>query len=75
MKIAKIKAISQEVAFDITVQKYGEQYRFKAVVYETPNYKVLTALNYLDWYDKPLKTTERIKVKRFIKNYFLNEGK
>lgn len=67
MEIAEREDISTEATIHLTVLFNNEFHRFRAVVYESTKYKFVTELTYLDKYDKPLKNSEKRKIKEFIK--------
>lgn len=71
MKITNKELVSTQECINITVEFEKETYRFQAVIYETPKVKFVTELSYLDWGQKKLKHSDKLRVKEFIKNELL----
>jgi len=75
INIAKFVAISTTETLDITIDLDGQLHRFRATVYDSPKYKFLTELHYLDKYANKLKVSQKKHIRAFLTKYFLEEGK
>ena len=71
MEITNKELVSTQETINVTVSLNEVEHRFQAVVYETPKYRFVTEIFYLDRYEKKLKNSEKKKVKEFIKNELL----
>lgn len=73
MEISHIEAVSLKETISINIDYEGEIYRFTAIVFESPTFKFVTDIHYLDKYEKKLKNSDKKKIRNFIHEYFKTE--
>jgi len=75
INIAKIEAISLEETIDITIDLDGELHNFRVIVHDCPEFKCLREMQHLDKWEKPLRNSEKKKIRKYLEEYFKEEGR
>lgn len=75
INIAKIEAISLQQTIDIDLDYDGIIYRFRVTVNENPLHKSVVDIFYRDKYEVKIKSSLKRKLRKYIRNYFKEEGK
>ena len=75
INIARIEAIKLQETIDLDLSHDGIIYRFRVIVNENPERKSVVDIEFRDKYEVVIQPSVEKKLRKYIKNYFQEEGK